>query len=217
MKPAFKYGIPSFLFVAALAALFSLKAGYFRMQQAPRKEFISSQNILTDSFLVAKQMFDAGFEPTFLIALWRGGTPLGMGITEYFNYKGKQIKNHFAVSTRAYNHDQLTGSVEIFGLEEIAEKIRPEDRVVIVDDLVDTGTTINAVLEQLRQMCGENMPNAENVKVATIYRKPKKSSFVPDFYLHETDAWLVFPHEIEGLAQDEIVAMMGQEIADILA
>jgi len=217
MKQALKYVIPSLLFAIALAAIFGLKAGYFKLKKITKKEFISSQEILTDSLRVGKKIYDSGFEPTFLIALWRGGTPLGMGITEYLNYKGKSIENHFAISTRAYNHDKLKGSVNIFGLREVAEKIQPNDRILIVDDLIDTGTTIKAVLQELKEICGQNMPPSENVKIATIYCKPKKSDLRPDFYLHETDAWLVFPHEIEGLTQEEIVQMMGQEIANILA
>jgi len=217
IKTTIKYGILFSVFAIALVILFGLKAGNLKMKPKIKKESVSSQAILTDSLRVGKQIFDSGFEPTFLIALWRGGTPLGMGVTEYFCYKGKPIENHFAISTRAYNHDQLKGTVDIFGLQEIAEKIGPSDRILIVDDLIDTGSTIKAVLEELKQTCGDRMPEMQNVKVATIYCKPKNSDLRPDFYLHETDAWLVFPHEIEGLTQDEIVQMMGQEIADILA
>jgi hypothetical protein len=28
---------------------------------------------------------------------------------------------------------------------------------------------------------------------------------VPDYYVHETDQWLVFPHEIQGLTREEIL------------
>ncbi|MFT7532705.1 MAG: hypothetical protein ACI9FD_003738, partial [Gammaproteobacteria bacterium] len=31
-----------------------------------------------------------------------------------------------------------------------------------------------------------------------------KTDRVPDFYLHETDHWLVFPHELKGLSDEEI-------------
>ena len=29
---------------------------------------------------------------------------------------------------------------------------------------------------------------------------------IPDYYIHETDQWLVFPHELQGLSMDEIRA-----------
>ncbi len=43
-------------------------------------------------------------------------------------------------------------------------------------------------------------------KVACPWFKPNnnKTDIIPDFYLHETDAWLVFPHELVGLTPAEI-------------
>ena len=32
----------------------------------------------------------------------------------------------------------------------------------------------------------------------------RSTSRLPDYYLHETDKWLVFPHELDGLTLDEI-------------
>jgi hypothetical protein len=44
--------------------------------------------------------------------------------------------------------------------------------------------------------------------VATVYYKPSKRQvdFAPDYFVHETDKWLVFPHELQGLSEDEIAA-----------
>ena len=44
------------------------------------------------------------------------------------------------------------------------------------------------------------------IRVATPYFKPTKNKTKrkPDYYLHETDKWLVFPHELEGLSMQEI-------------
>ena len=46
------------------------------------------------------------------------------------------------------------------------------------------------------------------IKVATPFFKPQnnKTDKIPDYYLHETDKWLVFPHELQGLSMDEIKA-----------
>ena len=46
----------------------------------------------------------------------------------------------------------------------------------------------------------------EHKPLATPYFKPtkNKTNREPDFYLHETDQWLVFPHELDGLTIDEI-------------
>ena len=46
------------------------------------------------------------------------------------------------------------------------------------------------------------------VRVATVYWKPSRNvtTLQPDFYVHQTEDWLVFPHEICGLTPEEIRA-----------
>ena len=48
----------------------------------------------------------------------------------------------------------------------------------------------------------------QTVRIATAYYKPSrnKTRLKPDFFVHETEEWLVFPHEICGLSEDEIRA-----------
>ena len=63
--------------------------------------------------------------------------------------------------------------------------------------------SISKVIEELKEACKINMPE---IRVATPYFKPKnnKTDRVPDYYIHETDQWLVFPHELQGLTLEEI-------------
>ena len=48
--------------------------------------------------------------------------------------------------------------------------------------------------------------NTPEIKIATPYFKPQKNltGREPDYYIHETESWLVFPHELEGLSLQEI-------------
>jgi hypothetical protein len=48
----------------------------------------------------------------------------------------------------------------------------------------------------------------EQVRIATVYYKParNKSALRPDYFIRETDQWLVFPHELQGLTREEILA-----------
>jgi len=48
----------------------------------------------------------------------------------------------------------------------------------------------------------------QQIKVATPWYKPGNNATgrVPDYYLHETGRWLVFPHEVTGLTEDELAA-----------
>ena len=58
-------------------------------------------------------------------------------------------------------------------------------------------------MDSTKEACKKNMPE---IRVATPYFKPKnnKTDRVPDYYIHETDQWLVFPHELQGLTLEEI-------------
>ena len=76
--------------------------------------------------------------------------------------------------------------------------------LLVVDDVFDSGHSIEALLEELSDKMRLNMPG--NVRIATPWYKPgnNQTRLVPDYYLHETDQWIVFPHEIVGLTLDEI-------------
>ena len=45
-----------------------------------------------------------------------------------------------------------------------------------------------------------------DIRIATPYFKPNKNKtdLRPDYFVHETDEWLVFPHELKGLTKEEI-------------
>jgi hypoxanthine phosphoribosyltransferase len=55
----------------------------------------------------------------------------------------------------------------------------------VVDDVVDSGSTLKIVIEQLQ------MHNPLTMKTAAIHYKPR-SCIVPDFYVHKTTAWVLF-------------------------
>ena len=96
---------------------------------------------------------------------------------------------------------------EIFyGLNYVIRQLESEDRLLIVDDVHDTGNSIAQIINDITSACKKNTPD---IKVATPYYKPNKSQTgrKPDYYIHETDQWLVFPHELEGLSLEEIEAV----------
>jgi hypothetical protein len=73
-----------------------------------------------------------------------------------------------------------------------------------VDDVFDTGLSIDGILRELNDIYKEGPPE---YRVATPWFKPanNKTARKPDFYLHETTDWLVFPHELIGLSDREII------------
>jgi hypoxanthine phosphoribosyltransferase len=91
-------------------------------------------------------------------------------------------------------------------LEYVIRQANWEDGLVIVDDVFDTGSSIQAIMEALQTKMRRNLPN--DIRIATPWFKPKNNvtDIIPDYYIHETEQWLVFPHELDGLTREEIFA-----------
>ncbi len=173
--------------------------------ESTRKLYLDAQQLLEDSFLLASKIYSSGFRPTFVIAVWRGGAPIGIAVQEYLAYRGIST-DHIAIRTRAYEAgiDSPRRELDVQGLEYLVRKVTPEDRLLIVDDVYDTGRSSQAIVEKLAQLCRRNMPR--DLRIAVPFFKPTRNQTnrVPDYYLYETERWLKFPHSLEGLTREEI-------------
>lgn len=175
------------------------------------KQYISAETLLDASFKLGLKILDSNFKPNYIIGIWRGGTPVGIAVQELLDYFGVH-SDHIAIRTSYYTGiDQRAKHVRVHGLNYIVKNCDAEDNLLIVDDVYDTGISIKAVIDHLTQDCRRNLP--QDIRVATAYFKPNanKTSRVPDFYIYETDDWLVFPHEIQGLNQAEIAQKPGAD------
>ena len=168
------------------------------------KTVLSAKDLLEDSFRLGVKILESGFEPTLIIAIWRGGTPVGMAVQEVFAYCGVE-SDHIAIRTSSYTGVDERGAVAVHGLNYIVKKIRHDDRVLIIDDVFDTGNTIKAVVQEIKDRARGNTP--EEIRVAVPWFKPTRNEtdMVPDFYLTETAEWLVFPHELDALTPEELL------------
>ncbi len=169
-----------------------------------KKKFITAKELLEDSFRVAAQAFEDGFRPQFIVGIWRGGAPIGIAVQEYFDFKRVET-DHIAVRTSSYyGLNQQSKEIKVHGLHYIIENVNASDGLLIVDDVFDTGRSIDALIKQIRKLARNNMP--QDVRIACPWYKPTNSKvdIKPDYYIHESDEWLVFPHELSGLTQTEI-------------
>jgi hypoxanthine phosphoribosyltransferase len=167
------------------------------------KTVLSAKDLLHDSIELGIKVLESGFEPTMVIAIWRGGTPVGMALQETLSYCGIE-SDHIAIRTSSYTGVDERGKVVVHGLNYIIKKICYDDRVLIVDDVFDTGNTIVAVIEELTLRARGNTP--EDIRVAVPWFKPSRNetNIVPDYYVRETAEWLVFPHELDALTPEEL-------------
>ena len=165
------------------------------------KIFIDANTLLLDSFTLARKIYENGFKPNFLIGIWRGGTPPGIAIHEFFVFKGCK-SYHTAIKVESYLGIEQRKEAIVEGLEKVTPRLKPGDRLLIVDDIFDTGKSIEAVKNTL----AETVHCPIQVKVATVYYRPDKNitNFIPDYYLKTVYEWVVFPHELEGLSEKEL-------------
>ena len=169
------------------------------------KHYITAESLLEDSFRLGMQILDSGFRPTFIVGVWRGGSPVGIAVQELLDFFGVET-DHIAIRTSFYRSiAQKREKVRVHGMQYIIDNVNADQGLLIVDDVFDTGLSIDAVISHLRRKARRNTP--DDTRIATVYYKPdsNRTGRVPDYYVHKTESWLVFPHELHGLSRDEIL------------
>ena len=168
------------------------------------KKYITADELVLDSFKLGVDIYNSGFRPNFIVGVWRGGTPVGIAIQEILAYLGNE-SDHIAIRTSSYiGFNNQSKEVRVHGIDYLISNMNAEDSLLLVDDVFDSGRSIKAILDTLNEKARKNIPH--DVRVAMPWYKPKRNiiDMVPDYYIHETDDWLVFPHEMDGLTEDEI-------------
>ncbi|OCL82753.1 phosphoribosyltransferase [Arcobacter porcinus] len=122
------------------------------------------------------------FESDALLGVARGGLTLTHLIAQALNQR-----DVFTINSISYERKSQKNSVDIFNIPDLSEY----KRVLILDDIVDSGKTMKAILELLK----EKYPNTE-FKLATLFYKPT-ALIKPDFYIHKTDVWIEFFWEVD--------------------
>lgn len=112
-----------------------------------------------------------------LIAIARGGLTLGHAYASATD--NRQL---MTINSILYEGDQKGKVCEIFNVPDLGKS----KKVLILDDIVDSGQTVKEVLNYLQN----HFPDVE-FKVASIYYK-KTAVIQPDFALYETDEWIEF-------------------------
>jgi hypoxanthine phosphoribosyltransferase len=172
---------------------------------AVEKQYISAEQLQDDSFRLGVQILESGFRPHFIVGIWRGGAPVGITVQELLDFFGIHT-DHIAIRTSLYKGiDERDSHIRIHGLQYVVDNVDADEGLLIVDDVYDSGLSIKAVIESLRDRARRNTPR--DIRIAAAYFKPgnNRTDRVPDYFIHETDKWLVFPHELNGLSREELL------------
>lgn len=175
------------------------------------KLYISGSDLIYMSFKLGRKIFDSGIKPDGLIAVWRGGTPVGVAVHEILQELGVKTF-HTAIKASSYSAlEKVLNEPVVESIKPLVDHVlKPDMTILVVDDVFDTGCTLDKVKKLLS-------PYVKKVILATVLYKPENNvtNTTPDFYLEKTDKWIVFPHELEGLTKEEI-AVKDPRIPDLL-
>lgn len=173
-----------------------------------KNRVIAADELLRDSFRLAADIHRSGFRPDFLVGLWRGGSAVGIAVQEGLDYFGTPT-DHIAIRTSysgAARYSEMISKADalrVHGLQYLLENLCSHHRLLIVDDVYSTGSSVTAVIRQLTVHLRRNLPR--EIRVASVwYRPTEKTLRTPDFFVHETRDWLVLPYELTGFSIEEL-------------
>jgi uncharacterized protein len=147
---------------------------------AVQHEILTYEGFGTAIRELAQTIHESGFEPDWIVAIARGGLLIGGALAYALGHK-----NIATVNVEFYTgiDERLDVPVElppVLNLDDIANR-----KVLVVDDVADTGETLRLVL----QKCG---PACDDLRAAVLYEKPR-SVVRSDYVWRRTDRWIDFP------------------------
>lgn len=176
------------------------------------KRYLSANEYLSDTWQLASKIRMSGWQPDILIALWRGGAPVGISVHEFFKVTGWNVQ-HIPLKSVSYTGiGENKGGVVFTHGDQIFGMLKKGDKVLVIDDVFDTGKTAAAVKSKVEQAGAE-------FRIACVYWKPEKNTTTikPDYFTKDVGLeWIVFPHEIEGLDESEVM-QKDPELAKLLS
>lgn len=179
-------------------------------ESARPKRYLDEAELIADAFRLGVKIHESGFRPNFIVGLWRGGSTVGIYVQECLQTLGVAT-DHTALRTSYQGMTRYADMVaapqhriRVHGTQYLLDNLNADDRLLIVDDAFGTGHSLAAVLARLKRHLKRNMPT--DTRLATLYERPSanQTGLRPDYSLHISEDWLVFPYELNGLSRSEI-------------
>jgi hypoxanthine phosphoribosyltransferase len=184
-----------------------------------RKEFLPYDIVRNNALKMARRICDDGFMPDVIYVSLRGGAYLGNVISEYFKIirsPNERPVYYAAVVARSYTGvRESSQEIRVEGWTYDPAYLRVGDKVLLVDDIFDSGRTINF----LAQIILDRGIPRKDLKVAVhdykyFYDAPEQLPIQPDYWcrrhdlsLNDEDYWIHYmSHELVGLSKEDLEA-----------
>ena len=180
-----------------------------------RKEFLQFDTVRINSLKLAHKIYNDGFIPDVIYISLRGGAYVGNVISEYFKIvrKGFPPVYYASVVARSYTDVAQSQKIMIDGWTYSPDYLRVGDKVLLIDDIFDSGKTINF----LAQVILDKGITRNDLKIAVhdykyFYDKKDQLPIQPDYWCRKHDVsvldeefWIHYmSHEMIGLSKDEL-------------
>ena len=179
------------------------------------KEFLHFDTVRNNALKLAFRIYNDGFMPDVIYVSLRSGAYMGNVISEYFKivHKGQRPVYYAAVVARSYTDVAKSEKIRIDGWTYSPEHLRVGDKVLLVDDIFDSGKTVN----YLAQIILDKGIPRNDLKIAVhdykyFTDKPFQLPIQPDYWcrkheksVNDEEYWIHYmSHELVGLTGKEI-------------
>jgi len=179
------------------------------------KEFLPYETVRNNALKMAHRIYRDGFIPDVIYVSLRGGVYLGNVICEYFKIVQRRARPVYyaAVVARSYTGVAEAAEVKVEGWTYMPEHLRTGDKVLLVDDIFDSGKTINRLANIIME---RGVPRNDLKVVVHDYKyfhdKAEQLPVQPDYWsrrhdlsLKDEDMWIHYSsHELIGLSRQEL-------------
>jgi hypoxanthine phosphoribosyltransferase len=149
------------------------------------REFLTWPMFGTSVRELAQQVVDDGYRPDLILSIARGGLALGMGLGYALSVKNLSVINvefYTGVDERLEMPIVLPPTPDLVDLSGL--------KVLIADDVADTGRTLEIVKEFVADHVAE-------ARIAVVYEKPQ-TVVRPEYVWRRTESWIEFPWSTEA-------------------
>jgi hypoxanthine phosphoribosyltransferase len=169
------------------------------------KRFLPVDKERDNGFIMASWLNHFGFRPNVLYTTLRGGTTMASAIAEWYKIQpDKSTIIYAAISAHSYTGIEKREELRIEGNTYPFKDLRPDDKVLLVDDIYDSGNTIDKVAREILTQ-GIKRENLKIVVHSLRSDKEHPGQITPDYWCEEITEWTVYGHyELEDLTEEEL-------------
>ncbi|MEM2763589.1 MAG: phosphoribosyltransferase [Sulfolobales archaeon] len=160
--------------------------------------YITWKKVIRLCYRLAKKIANSGYRPEVVVSIMRGGVVPALIVSDIFN-----VDSFYALRVKHWGIAEEVYPVPI--IEQLPQGRVEGRRVLLVDEVADTGKTLEASIKELAKL------HPKEIRTAVLHLKPT-SVVIPNYYAEKLDkwVWLFYPWSLV----ETVVALAIKEVGD---